>query len=49
MPARLVFAPFLANVDEHLARLRLADLFLDTLPCNAHTTASDALLWAYRC
>ena len=30
---------------EHLARHRLADLFLDTLPCNAHTTASDAL-WA---
>jgi predicted O-linked N-acetylglucosamine transferase (SPINDLY family) len=29
----------------HLARHRLADLFLDTLPCNAHTTASDAL-WA---
>ena len=30
---------------EHLARHRQADLFLDTLPCNAHTTASDAL-WA---
>jgi predicted O-linked N-acetylglucosamine transferase (SPINDLY family) len=30
---------------EHLARHRLADLFLDTFPCNAHTTASDAL-WA---
>jgi predicted O-linked N-acetylglucosamine transferase (SPINDLY family) len=30
---------------EHLARHRLADLFLDTLPCNAHTTASDSL-WA---
>ncbi|MFA7624775.1 MAG: hypothetical protein WCY47_07495, partial [Pusillimonas sp.] len=30
---------------DHLARLSLADLFLDTLPCNAHTTASDAL-WA---
>jgi predicted O-linked N-acetylglucosamine transferase (SPINDLY family) len=29
--------------DEHLARTRLADLFLDTLPHNAHTTASDAL------
>src|SRR5262249_40132872 len=28
---------------DHLARLTLADLFLDTLPCNAHTTASDAL------
>jgi protein O-GlcNAc transferase len=30
---------------DHLARHRLADLFLDTLPYNAHTTASDAL-WA---
>jgi len=29
----------------HLARHRAADLFIDTLPCNAHTTASDAL-WA---
>ncbi|MEH3145642.1 MAG: tetratricopeptide repeat protein [Methylobacterium frigidaeris] len=43
-PARLVFAPKLDS-PEHLARLRLADLFLDTLPVNAHTTASDAL-WA---
>ncbi len=41
---RLVFAPLLAP-GQHLARQRLADLFLDTLPCNAHTTASDAL-WA---
>jgi predicted O-linked N-acetylglucosamine transferase (SPINDLY family) len=40
---RLVFAPFLANIEDHLARLTLADLFLDTLPCNAHTTAIDAL------
>ena len=38
-----MFAPFLSNLDDHLARLTLADLFLDTLPCNAHTTASDAL------
>jgi predicted O-linked N-acetylglucosamine transferase (SPINDLY family) len=43
-PARLVFAPRMALPD-HLARHRLADLFLDTLPYNAHTTASDAL-WA---
>ncbi len=42
--ARLVFAPRLP-LPEHLARQRRADLFLDTLPCNAHTTASDAL-WA---
>lgn len=39
---RLVFAGRIAP-DEHLSRHRLADLFLDTLPCNAHTTASDAL------
>jgi predicted O-linked N-acetylglucosamine transferase (SPINDLY family) len=41
-PARLIFAARL-KLDEHLARHRLADLFLDTLPYNAHTTASDAL------
>ena len=41
---RLVFAPRL-DLDAHLARHRLADLFLDTFPVNAHTTASDAL-WA---
>jgi predicted O-linked N-acetylglucosamine transferase (SPINDLY family) len=33
------------NNQDHLARHRLADLFIDTFPCNAHTTASDAL-WA---
>jgi predicted O-linked N-acetylglucosamine transferase (SPINDLY family) len=43
-PGRLIFASRVA-ADEHLARHRLADLALDTLPCNAHTTASDAL-WA---
>lgn len=43
-PARLVFAPQL-EISAHLARLALGDLFLDSLPCNAHTTASDAL-WA---
>jgi protein O-GlcNAc transferase len=43
-PARLVFAPALPH-PEHLARYRLADLFLDTLPYKAHATASDAL-WA---
>ena len=41
---RLVFAERMPLV-EHLARHRHADLFLDTLPYNAHTTASDAL-WA---
>jgi protein O-GlcNAc transferase len=37
-----VFAPSLPN-PEHLARFAVADLFLDTLPYNAHTLASDAL------
>jgi predicted O-linked N-acetylglucosamine transferase (SPINDLY family) len=41
---RLIFAPRMAPPD-HLARHACADLFLDTLPYNAHTTASDAL-WA---
>jgi predicted O-linked N-acetylglucosamine transferase (SPINDLY family) len=44
-PERIVFAPFRKTPEQHLARLQLADLFLDTLPYNAHTTASDAL-WA---
>jgi predicted O-linked N-acetylglucosamine transferase (SPINDLY family) len=39
---RLIFAPRISN-SIHLARQRLADLFLDTLPYGAHTTASDAL------
>src|SRR5215468_3193826 len=43
-PSRVTLAPFVQQSD-HLARLKLADLFLDTLPYNAHTTASDAL-WA---
>ncbi|CAG1020335.1 partial protein O-GlcNAc transferase, partial [Patescibacteria group bacterium] len=43
--SRLVFASYLALSSEHLARHRLADLFLDTLPYNAHTTSNDAL-WA---
>jgi predicted O-linked N-acetylglucosamine transferase (SPINDLY family) len=43
-PGRLIFAPRVAY-DDHLARYRLADIFLDTLPFNAGTTASDAL-WA---
>ena len=41
-PSRMVFAAHVANA-EHIARQACADLFLDTLPCNAHTTASDAL------
>lgn len=43
-PARLVFAPPV-KLDAHLARHGCADLFLDTLPYGAHTTAMDAL-WA---
>jgi protein O-GlcNAc transferase len=41
-PARLVFAAVVSSAG-HLERHRHADLFLDTVPCNAHTTASDAL------
>jgi len=43
-PSRLIFAPSLP-LAQHLGRLSAADLFLDTLPYNAHTSASDAL-WA---
>src|SRR6201996_6318837 len=43
-PERVFFADKL-DLASHLARLRTADLFLDTWPCNAHTTASEAL-WA---
>ncbi|MCO6185119.1 tetratricopeptide repeat protein [Rhizobium sp. L1K21] len=43
-PERLIFAER-TQIDAHLARHRLADLFLDTFVVNAHTTASDAL-WA---
>ena len=39
---RIIFAKRMP-IEKHLARLQLADLFLDTFPYNAHTTASDAL------
>jgi protein O-GlcNAc transferase len=42
---RLIFAPYIRSMPDHLARLRCADLFLDTLPYNAHTSAAEAL-WA---
>lgn len=42
-PNRLIFATRVPLVEDHLARYRLADMFLDTSPYNAHTTASDAL------
>ena len=44
-PERLIFAPHIASDAEHLARMSLADVFLDTLPYNGHATALDAL-WA---
>lgn len=44
-PGRLIFARHVSENRDHLARLGLADLFLDTLPYNAHATACDAL-WA---
>jgi protein O-GlcNAc transferase len=40
---RLIFAKQIAQTDAHLARQKQADLFLDTLPYNAHTTANEAL------
>ena len=42
--SRLVFATRVPLVEDHLARYRLADFFLDTYPYNAHTTAADALM-----
>ena len=42
---RIIFAKRVTTNEDHLARLGVADLFLDTLPYNAHTTAADAL-WA---
>jgi protein O-GlcNAc transferase len=42
-PERLVFAPYVDRMEAHLGRLRLADVFLDTRPYNAHTTAAEAL------
>ena len=42
-PERIIFARYAERTEDHLARQRLADLFLDTFPYNAHTTASDAL------
>jgi len=44
-PNRIIIANKVDNFSEHLARIQMADLFLDTFPYNAHTTAGDAL-WA---
>ncbi|WP_162827217.1 tetratricopeptide repeat protein [Pseudolabrys taiwanensis] len=41
--SRLIFADRVQQIAHHLARQRMADLFLDTWPYNAHTTAADAL------
>lgn len=43
-PSRIVFAGRVPMVEDHLARYRLADIFLDTHPYNAHTTAADAMM-----
>ncbi|MFT3858028.1 MAG: tetratricopeptide repeat protein [Aquabacterium sp.] len=43
-PSRLVFASKL-HISQHISRFALADIFLDSWPCNGHTTVSDAL-WA---
>lgn len=40
---RIIFAERIESMEDHLARYQMADLFLDTLPFNAHTTAVDAL------
>ena len=42
---RIIFAPFVDSPEDHVARIGLADLFLDTFPYNAHATACD-FLWA---
>jgi predicted O-linked N-acetylglucosamine transferase (SPINDLY family) len=44
-PDRLIVAPYIADAGAHIARLRLADVFLDTLPYNAHSSAAEAI-WA---
>jgi protein O-GlcNAc transferase len=43
-PERLIFAGRVPMVEDHMARYRQADLFLDTHPYNAHTTAADAMM-----
>jgi len=43
-PKRIIFATRVPRVEDHLARYRYADVFLDTYPYNGHTTAGDALL-----
>ena len=42
-PKRIIFANYMSNIEDHLERYKNLDLFLDTIPYNAHTTASDAI------
>lgn len=42
-PKRIIFAKYMSNIEDHLERYKNLDLFLDTIPYNAHTTASDAI------
>lgn len=42
-PERIIFATRVPRIEDHLARYRIADIFLDTTPYNAHTTTSDVL------
>ena len=42
-PYRLIFSDRMSSLSDHLSRHKVADLFLDTLPYNAHSTCSDAL------
>jgi len=42
-PKRIIFASYQKNIGDHLKRYKVADLFLDTIPYNAHTTASDSI------
>jgi len=43
LPGRVIFAPRLDSIEDHLTRIKQADLFLDTWPYNAHSTAMDVL------
>jgi predicted O-linked N-acetylglucosamine transferase (SPINDLY family) len=40
-PKRIIFAERTENIEDHLARLELADIYLDTFPYNAHSTTYD--------
>ena len=44
-PDRIVFGEYFRDIGDHLERYKATDMFLDTMPYNAHTTASDAI-WA---